>query len=243
MDSTAEPPGSAAAAGRLSAAATRFAAPASADACRLPGVRRSCCAAALLWVFLASALAVGLAGCDQRSDTAADSGGVLDLTGAPFGRQFELTDHHGQRRRLTDYAGKLVVLFFGYTQCPDVCPTTLTTLREVLNLLGTDAAQVQVLFATIDPERDSAEVIAQYVGAFHPSFVGLRGDEAQTAALVREFKVTVVRYPTAGGPYTVDHSVGSYVFDGAGRLRLYLPHGYPARATAATLRRLLQAPA
>ncbi|MFO1217018.1 MAG: SCO family protein [Burkholderiaceae bacterium] len=192
---------------------------------------------------LTLALALTLGGCDRGREPPADDKAVQDLTGAAFGRHFELSDHAGQRRRLADYAGKVVVLFFGYTQCPDVCPTTLSTMREAIELLGPDAGKVQVLFATIDPERDSAEMLAQYVGAFHPSFVGLRGNDAQTASMVREFKLTVVRFPTANGQYTVDHSVGSYVFDRGGHLRLYLPHGHPPRAVADALRRLLIEPA
>lgn len=151
---------------------------------------------------------------------------ATDMTGADFGADFALTDHTGQPKRLADFSGKVVVLFFGYTQCPDVCPTNMGALDGVMKQLGPDAGRVQVLFITLDPERDTQELLAQYVPAFHPSFLGLRGDAAATAAVAKSFKVFFQKQPgKTAGSYTVDHSAGTYVFDPKGRLRLYVTHG------------------
>lgn len=163
-----------------------------------------------------------------------------NVTGADWGKDFALADYNGTLRRLSDFRGKVVVLFFGYTQCPDVCPTTLASLRDVLGILGADASRVQVVFVTLDPARDSAELLAQYVPAFHPSFLGLRGDEASTAALAREFKVFYSKQAgTTPGSYSIDHSTGSYVFDPQGRLRLLVRHGEIPSNVAADLKLLL----
>lgn len=163
-----------------------------------------------------------------------------NITGSDWGKDFNLTDHTGQARRLADYKGKAVVLFFGYTQCPDVCPTTLSSMREALKLLGNDAGKVQVLFATLDPARDTAALLAQYVPAFDPSFVGLRGDEATTAATAREFKVFYSKQPgSTPDTYSVDHSTGSYAFDPQGRLRLLVRHGETPANIADDLKLLL----
>ena len=163
-----------------------------------------------------------------------------NITGSDWGKDFSLTDHTGQARHLADYKGKAVVLFFGYTQCPDVCPTTLSSMREALKLLGNDAGKVQVLFATLDPARDTAALLAQYVPAFDPSFVGLRGDEATTAATAREFKVFYSKQPgSTPDTYSVDHSTGSYAFDPQGRLRLLVRHGETPANIADDLKLLL----
>ena len=163
-----------------------------------------------------------------------------NVTGADWGKDFSLTDHTGQPRRLADYRGKTVVLFFGYTQCPDVCPTTLAAMREALGLLGNDASKVQVLFVTLDPARDTTELLAQYVPAFHPGFVGLRADEATTAAVAREFKVFYSKQPgSTPDTYSVDHSTGSYAFDPQGRLRLLIRHGESPANIAADLKLLI----
>lgn len=146
-----------------------------------------------------------------------------DITGADFGRQFALTDHTGKPRTLADYRGKLVILFFGYTSCPDVCPTTLSRFAEVVKAMGAEGSRVQVLFVTVDPARDTREKLASYVPWFHPSFVGLYGDAAATEATAREFKIFYARKELEGGTgYVIDHSAGSYVFDTQGRLRLYV---------------------
>ena len=163
-----------------------------------------------------------------------------DISGADWGKNFNLTDHNGQPRQLSDFKGKAVILFFGFTQCPDVCPTTLAAMREVLNLLGKDAARVQVIFVTLDPARDTAELLAQYLPPFHPSFIGLRGDDATTAAIAKDFKVFYAKHPgKAPGSYSIDHSTGSFAFDPQGRLRLLLRHGETPDNLAADLKLLL----
>jgi protein SCO1/2 len=164
-----------------------------------------------------------------------------DVTGATFGRDFNLIDATGKPRTLTDYRGKAVVIFFGYTQCPDVCPTTLAELAEVMKKLGTDADRVQVLFVTIDPERDTRELLAQYVPAFDPRFMGLYGDAAATARTAKEFKIIYQKQPGATpGSYTMDHSAGTYIFDPQGRLRLYVSYGQGPEVFAHDLRELLR---
>lgn len=180
-------------------------------------------------------VALVLSGCSEPVSFKA-----TDISGVDWGKDFNLTDHQGQPRRLNDFKGKAVVLFFGYTQCPDVCPTTLATMRDAIGLLGPDAGRVQVLFATLDPTRDTAELLAQYVPAFHPGFIGLRGDEAVTAALAKDFKVFYTKQAgTTPDTYSIDHSTGSYAFDPQGRLRLLLRHGETPANVAADLKLLL----
>jgi protein SCO1 len=166
---------------------------------------------------------------------------ATDVSGTTeWGRDFALPDAKGQVRRLAEFRGKAVVLFFGYTQCPDVCPTTLSAMAEVAKLLGSDAARLQVVFVTLDPERDTPPLIAEYMAQFHPDFLGLRGDRAATEAAAKEFKVFYSKQAAgAAGGYTLDHTAGSYVFDPQGRLRLYVRHGAPAADIAADLRLLL----
>lgn len=189
-------------------------------------------------IFSALLLSLGLllAGCSEPPPAFKST----DISGVDWGKDFALTDHHGQPRRLADYKGKAVVLFFGYTQCPDVCPTTLSAMNETLKLMGGDAARVQVLFATLDPARDTQELLAQYVPQFNPGFVGLRGDDAATAALAKDFKAFYTKVPGAkADTYTIDHSTGSYAFDPQGRLRLLLRHGEAPENIAADLKLLL----
>ena len=163
-----------------------------------------------------------------------------DLTGATFGRQFSLSDHNGQSRTLADFSGKVVVIFFGYTSCPDICPTMLSRLASVLGALGPQADKVQVLFVTVDPERDSAARLREFVPWFHPSFIGLRGDAAQTRAVSEEFRVFSARKEVGSElGYLIDHSAGAYVYDPAGRLRLYVKDGADVEAIAADIRLLL----
>lgn len=163
-----------------------------------------------------------------------------DITGAEFGRELALTGHDGKPRSLADFRGKAVVLFFGYTHCPDVCPTTLADVAGALKQLGPDAARVQVLFVTVDPERDTPQVLAQYAPAFDPSFLGLYGDAAATLRAAKEFKIFYEKRPaSAPGAYTVDHSAQSYVFDAQGRLRLLLRQERIAQDLAGDLRALL----
>lgn len=164
-----------------------------------------------------------------------------DLTGASFGRRLALPDHHGQQRSLADFKGKATVVFFGYTSCPDICPTMLARLAEVMKTLGSDASRVQVLFVTVDPERDSAERLRDFVPWFNPAFLGLRGDVAQIKAATEEFRVFAARKPVEGElGYVIDHSTGAYVFDPAGHLRLYVKDTASVDDIAADIRLLLQ---
>lgn len=165
---------------------------------------------------------------------------ATDISGVDWGKDFSLADPQGNKRGIADYKGKAVVLFFGYTQCPDVCPTTLATMRDAMKLLGADAARVQVLFVTLDPTRDTPQLLAQYVPWFEPSFLGLWGDEATIAATAREFKVFYTKQPgKEPGSYSLDHSAGSYAFDPQGRLRLTIRHGEAPERIAADLKQLL----
>jgi len=164
-----------------------------------------------------------------------------DLTGATFARGFDLTDHDGRQRTLVDFRGKVVVVFFGYTSCPDICPTTMARLAETMKALGEDAGRVQVLFITLDPERDSAERLKNFVPWFHPSFLGLRGDAAQIKAVTEEFRVFGARKQVGGElGYVIDHSTGAYVFDPAGRIRLYVKDSASVEDVAADIRLLLR---
>ncbi|MDD3352201.1 SCO family protein [Zoogloea sp.] len=191
---------------------------------------------------VAALLAAGvLVGCSPSGEGQGRVGfASSDITGANYGKDFRLKDHTGAVRSLADYRGKVVTLFFGYTQCPDICPTNLLGMAEVMRQLGAYAEQVQVLFITVDPERDTQSLLAEYVPVFDPRFVGLRGDEAATEAVAREFKVFYQKQGgTRGGTYTVDHSTGTYVFDPQGRLRLYVKHGERPEQIAADIRQLL----
>jgi len=164
-----------------------------------------------------------------------------DIAGADFGKEFVLNAPDGKPRSLADFRGKLVVLFFGYTHCPDVCPTTLADLAAVMKQLGADASRVQVLFVTVDPERDTPEVLAKYVPAFDASFLGLSGDPAATQRAAKEFKIFYEKRPGgAPGAYTVDHSAQSYVLDSQGRLRLFVRQDRIAQDLAEDLRTLLK---
>jgi protein SCO1/2 len=163
-----------------------------------------------------------------------------DITGADFGKELSLTGHDGKPRSLADFRGKAVVLFFGYTHCPDVCPTTLVDMAGVMKTLGGDAERVQMLFVTLDPERDTPEVLAQYVPAFDPRFLGLYGDTAATLRAAKEFKIFYEkRAGSTPSAYSVDHSAQSYVIDPQGQLRLFVRHDRIAQDLAEDLRALL----
>ena len=165
-----------------------------------------------------------------------------DITGADFGKELALTGHDGKPRTLADFRGKVVVLFFGYTHCPDICPTTLVDVAEALKKLGNDAARVQVLFVTLDPDRDTPAVLANYVPAFDPGFLGLSGDAAATQRAAKEFRIFYEKRPgNAPGAYTVDHSAQSYVLDTQGRMRLFVRQDRIAQDLAEDLRTLLRA--
>lgn len=187
-------------------------------------------------LFLALSMAV-LLSCKRPPVTFRNT----DLTGATFGRQLALVDHHGLPRSLTDFQGKAAVVFFGYTSCPDICPTMLAKLADVMKALGSDAERVQVLFVTVDPERDSADRLKDFVPWFNPTFLGLRGDDAQTTAATEEFRVFAARKPVEGElGYVIDHSTGAYVFDPAGRLRLYVKDTSSVDDITADIHLLLQ---
>ena len=166
----------------------------------------------------------------------------VDITGADYAKDFQLTDFNGQPRTLADYAGKVVVVFFGFTQCPDVCPTSMLELAEVKKLLGEDGDKLQGLFISIDPERDTPVVLKEYMNAFDPSFVGLyAGSPEKLAALAKEFKVYYKRVEgKTPSTYTMDHTAASYVYDPQGRLRLFTRYGTGAQAMADDIRLLLQ---
>jgi len=196
-------------------------------------VRRS--AASIAFAFLAACAL--LAACAPGGPKFQSS----DVTGAAFGRDFRLNDATGIPRTLADYRGKAVVIFFGYTQCPDFCPTTLAQLAEAMKKLGPDADRVQVLFVTVDPERDTPELLSKYVPAFDPRFIGLYGDAAATERTAKEFKIVYQKQPgPTPGAYTMDHSAGTYIFDPQGRLRLYVSYGQGPEVFAHDLRELLK---
>jgi protein SCO1/2 len=180
-----------------------------------------------------------LAGCDKVNNRPVAFKNT-DLTGLDYARDFALTDHNGKPRTLADFKGKVVVMFFGYTQCPDVCPTTMAEMANVVKELGPAGKDVQVLFVTVDPERDTKELLASYVPAFNPTFLGLYGDAAATARTAREFKVYYAKVPgSTAENYSMDHTAGSYVFDRNGKLRLFLRHGQGAASIVPDLRQLL----
>ncbi|HEX9173000.1 MAG TPA: SCO family protein [Telluria sp.] len=185
------------------------------------------------------ALASLLAGCDKLPSKP-PSFQNTDLTGLAYAQDFTLTDHNGKVRTLADFKGKVVVVFFGYTQCPDVCPTTMAEMSAVMKELGPQADKVQVLFVTVDPERDTEALLAQYVPAFDPRFLGLRGDAAATAKMAKEFKVFYAKVAgSTPGSYSMDHTAGSYVFDREGRIRLFVRHGQGAAPIVQDLKQLL----
>jgi protein SCO1/2 len=165
---------------------------------------------------------------------------AVDITGANYARDFTLESASGGRKSLADFRGKVVVVFFGFTQCPDVCPTTLADLAETKKRLGADGERLQVVFVTLDPERDTAAVLSQYVPSFDPGFVALYGTPEQTAAVAREFKVFYQKVPgKTPTSYTLDHTAGAYVFDRDGRIRLFVRHGTSPDDFASDLRKLL----
>ena len=169
------------------------------------------------WSITICSLAL-LAGCDGRPQFKS-----TDITGADYGKALELTDHTGKPRKLEDFRGSAVVLFFGFTQCPDVCPTTLAEIAGALKKLGPDADRVQVLVVSVDPERDTPKLLGEYVGAFDKRFLALRGDLDATRRVAKEFKIYFEKRKQ-GASYTVDHSAQSYVIDPQGHLRLLVRH-------------------
>jgi protein SCO1 len=188
---------------------------------------------ALTAVGLCAALVLGA--CDKKATF-----NNIDITGAQYAREFALTDHTGARRTLADYRGKLVTVFFGFVQCPDVCPATLQDMAAVKSRLGDDSDRFQVLFVTVDPERDSQDVLAKYMANFDASFVALRGNAEETAKVAKEFKIIFEKVPgQTPTSYTINHSAGTYVFDRDGRVRLFIRHAAGVDAIVADLMRLL----
>ena len=186
----------------------------------------------------ATLAAAALAGCQKA--VPAHKFNAVDLTGAEYARTFDLPDVDGKPRTLADFPGKVVVVFFGYTQCPDACPTTMAELAQVKKLLGPESARMQVLFITVDPERDTAALLKNYVGNFGSDFIALRGDAQQVKTVTREFKVFYEKVPgTAPDNYTIDHTAGTYVFDTQGRVRLFARNGMPPEQLAEDVKALL----
>jgi protein SCO1 len=166
-----------------------------------------------------------------------------DITGLDYGKDFSLVDHNGKPRTIADFRGKLVFVFFGYTHCPDICPTTLSDMAGIMKALGPDADKLQVLFITLDPERDTPEVMAGFVPAFHPGFLGLYGDRPATEKVARDFKIFQQRVSGPDGKsYTIDHTAASYVFDTQGHLRLFVRHGQGGATLLNDLKLLLSEP-
>lgn len=165
----------------------------------------------------------------------------VDVTGADYAKGFELSDHHGQVRHLSDFAGKVVVVFFGYTQCPDVCPATMIELAQVKKLLGADGERLQALFVTLDPERDTTELLKAYMVNFDPMFLALRPTLEQLPVLAKDFKIYYKKVAgKSADTYTMDHSAGSYIFDIKGQLRLFTRYGSGAPVLAADIAQLLK---
>ncbi len=193
---------------------------------------------AVLSVLAAAAAAATLAGCGQDKPKFQS----IDLTGADYAKDFRLTDHHGQVRSLQDFRGKVVVVFFGFTQCPDVCPTALAELSEVKRALGPDGDKVQGIFITVDPERDTPDILKAYMANFDPAFLALRGEPAQLEQVAKDFKVYYKKVEgKAPGSYTMDHTAAHFVYDTQGRLRLYVRPGTGPKVVTEDIRLLLKA--
>lgn len=187
------------------------------------------------WSLLAGSVGV-LAACSEKKLNFVS----IDLTGADYALDFTMTDHNGQSRSIKDFAGKVVVLFFGYTQCPDVCPTALAELAEVKRLLGPDGARLQGLFVTVDPARDTPEMLKAYMANFDPSFLALYTTPDKLEAIAKDYKVYYKKVDgKTATSYTMDHSAGSYVYDTHGKLRLYTRYGTGATALAADIKLLM----
>jgi protein SCO1 len=193
-------------------------------------------------LFVAALLAatVQLAACDRIFSAGKGPFNGVDITGGNMGGELRLTDHNGKPRSITDFRGKVVVVIFGYTQCPDVCPTTLADVASAIRQLGDDARSVQVLFVTVDPKRDTPELLRQYVPAFHPDFLGLYGDAAATARVTKDFHVYASERPgKTAESYTVDHSAQIFALDRNGKVRLLMSPGTAPAAMASDLKVLL----
>ena len=196
------------------------------------------------------AAALGLIGCDKLLPGLKSPFNGVDVTGSPMGTDFTLADPDGKPRSLSEFRGKVVVVNFGYTHCPDVCPTTLADFASALKRMGNDGKLVQLLFITVDPRRDTPELLRQYVPAFDPGFIGLRGDERTTESVAKAFHVYAKADPpkdagaasagTGSNDYTVSHSAQSFVYDREGKLRLVIGYGLPPEKIAADLKVLVR---
>ena len=193
---------------------------------------------AVAWAGVTMAAGIGISGC---SEVAKPTFNAVDMTGAGYAKNFSLTDADGKVRTLADFKGKVVVLFFGYAQCPDVCPTTMTEMAQVKQALGVDADKLQVLFVTVDPARDTPTVMKAYMGAFDPSFIALIPTPEQLAATAKDFKAYYKKVDgTTPTSYSMDHSAASYLYDPQGRLRLYARFGMGVPAMVADVKSLLK---
>ena len=199
----------------------------------LPGRRRALGTTAALLV---------LAGCDRLGLSAKPAVAFhgADITGVDYAKALSLPDVNGQLRTLGDFKGKVTVVFFGYTQCPDVCPTTMAELAQIKKSLGAEGDKLQAVFITVDPERDTAVILKSYVASFDPSFVALRGTLPQTEATAKEFKVYFAKVPgKTEGSYTMDHSAGSFILDANGRPRVFERYGTGTDGFEADIRALI----
>jgi len=191
----------------------------------------------LFFSAFSAVLAIALVACNPDKP----SFKAIDITGADYARGFTLSDHNGQTRSLSDFKGQVVVVFFGYTQCPDVCPTSMTELAEVKRLLGAQGGKLQGVFVTVDPARDTPEMLKAYMANFDPSFLAFIPTPEQLAVVAKDFKVYYKKVdgktPTS---YTMDHSAGSYVFDAQGNLRLFSRYGSGPQALADDINTLLK---
>jgi len=192
-------------------------------------------------VVLLASLAVGLlGGCDRQGGADKPSFKAVDITGAEYARELSLPDADGKPRQLSDFKGKVTLVFFGYTQCPDVCPTTLAELAAVKRELGKDGERVQGIFVSVDPERDTPQILKAYMASFGPDFIALRGSPEQTQVAAQAFKVFYAKSPgRTEGSYTMDHTAGTYVFDAQGKVRLFVRYGSGAEALRHDLKLLL----
>jgi len=188
--------------------------------------------------FLTALMVVLLSACSPSNEESTLFG--TDIAGADFATGFKLTDHHGEVRQLSDYQGKVVALFFGFTHCPDICPTTMADLAAAMKLMGGNSDEVQVLFVTVDPERDTPEVLAQFVPSFDSRFIGLTGTVEEIDQVAKAFKIFYARQQEPGQTgYSFDHSAGVYVYDKQGKIRIYLKYGQKPVEIAHDLSRLL----
>ena len=191
---------------------------------------------AISLIVAAPLLALGLlAGCTPAEPVFKST----DISGTSYGKTLRLTDHNGQERTLADFKGKVVTIFFGYTQCPDVCPTALSGMSAVMEELGPEGDRVQVIFVTVDPERDTPELLAQYVPVFDARFLGLYGTAEKIAEVAKEFRVFYRKSGDLAGHYTIDHTAGTYVFGPDGRPRLYVKHAEDPQVVVADIKALL----